>query len=216
MWGRGEEDDSAVAVKGPQDWQDLEPWGWWQLGGQAGMTAGLQPPGYPQCPHALSCTVTLHCSLVTWLPLPGKRNREGCTAQPGAAKVPLSPCSSGAPCSQQENLGMRELQQRRGRWLIRTHRTWSCVPISCPEPHRPGEGTGGHICLPHLLLVPALWQMVACPCPFPAAPSPKSTQMTPGDGALLQPRSSQFTQCPVSPCGPQWERLLQNKGCKEG
>lgn len=86
MWSRGEEDDSAVAVKGPQDWQDLEPWGWWQLGGQAGMTAGLQPPGYPQCPHALSCTVTLHCSLVTWLPLPGKRNREGCTAQPGAAK----------------------------------------------------------------------------------------------------------------------------------
>lgn len=41
--------------------------------------------------------------------------------------------------------------------------------------------------------------MVVCPCPFPAAPSPKSIQRIPGDGALLQLQSSQLTQCLVSP-----------------
>lgn len=42
--------------------------------GQAGITAGLQPPGHPEFLHALSHTVTLHCTMVTWLPLPQKRN----------------------------------------------------------------------------------------------------------------------------------------------
>lgn len=36
-------------------------------GGQVGMTGGLQAPGYPESLHALSLTVTLHCSVVTWL-----------------------------------------------------------------------------------------------------------------------------------------------------
>lgn len=37
------------------------------------------------------------------------------------------------------------------------------------------------------------------PAPFLLPPSPKTSQMIPGDGALLQLQSSQFTQCLVSP-----------------
>lgn len=141
--------------------------------GQAGLTAGLQPRGHPGSLRALSHTVILPCSVQTRLLLPGKRNREGCTAQPGATEVPLSPCGSGAPWAQQENLGTRQLQRRRGRGLMRTQDPELC--------HRPMPGTpqtwGGDkatsacpIC--SLFRLCGRWWRVPAPSPLPPAPRP--------------------------------------------
>lgn len=101
---------------------------------------------------------------------------------------------------------MRQLQRRRGRWLIRGQDLELC-PHPMSGPHRPGEGIRGHVCLPHLLLVPAQWQMVVCPCPFPAAPSPKSIQRK------VLPAHAVPGESPVAPSG---SRFFENKGHKEG
>lgn len=114
VWAGGEEEDGAVAIKGPQDRQNLEPW--WQLGGSGRDGSRAAAPCVLNPPCLVPCC---HPALLRGdpAPAPGKRNREGCTAQPGAVEVPLSPCGSGAPWSSQESLGTRYLQRRRGMWL---------------------------------------------------------------------------------------------------
>lgn len=184
--------------------------------GQTGMTAGLQPPGHPGSLPALSHTVILHCPVLTQLLLPGKRNREGCTAQPGATEVPLSPCGSGAPWSQQENLGLRQLQRRRGRWLIRTqdlglcHHPMSRTPQTwrgdkrphLPAPSAPSSssvsGGGVSLPLPH--------------CPQPQGHPADTWIWSPAPAPVL-PVHPGPGESPVAPSG---SRLLQNKGRKEG